>query len=427
MPSLFFVTFLLADVIQAQPYEWRRTMELPTECVAFNPLSKGKTIFVASLADTGIFRSDNGGLTWAQYNEGLQPFSSSRIMQIYCLDSDTNVVLAVSQSSGLYRSTNGGRSWSVALESGGILGEAITWHRSSDVLYYGQNFMEPVWRSDDHGATWVEVGNQDSIITLCTIAVEQEERKRILAGSGEGGIALSDDEGKNWRMVFDIEDPSEVLRPEVPKIVWSTYAPQVAIATRWLSKYNSIVRSLDAGETWERLDIELPRAWALEIDQRPSWVGPLGPNRFWIGLFNRGSDTNVLNSVVETHDAGKTWLSTGMPKVSQVWMVKYDSTSDRLAAATDDGFYVTTAKAGVRQEPSVASARLSNNPAHSHSEVILPEGERLHSIAVYDAAGRLMFTGTERKIELSVLAHGAYRVEVITDHSTHYLPLVIVR
>ncbi len=411
----------------AQPYTWQRTLSVPTECVTFNPLSRGKTLFAASLADTGIFRSDDGGLSWAQYNDGLQPFSTSRIMQIFCLESDTNILLAISTSSGVYRSTNGGRKWTIVIENGGILGEAITWHRETDELYYGQNFMGPVWKSTDHGANWIESASSTENITLCTIAVEPQPRKRILAGSGDGGIALSDEEGKNWRIVYPEEDPDELLRPEVPKIVWSEAMPSVVLATRWLSKQNALVRSLDAGESWSTIAPAIPRSWALEVDQRPALVNAFGPTRFWVGLFNRGLEPNLVNSIIETRDGGFSWLSTGLPDVEQVWMIKYDPTSDRLVAATNQGLYVTTARAAVASSDQTSSVRFGNNPAQTSTTIILPPNESLRTVALIDVTGRIAYKSKSAAMDVAALANGVYVAEVITDHATYYVSLVVAK
>jgi photosystem II stability/assembly factor-like uncharacterized protein len=422
-----FLLCVCSSIGFAQPYDWEKTLSFTTECVSFNPLSRGKTLYCASLADTGIFRSDDGGLTWKQYNNGLQPFATSRIMQILCVESDTNVLLAVSTSSGLFRSTNGGVNWSTVMESAGILGEAITWHRKTDALYYGQNFMGPVWKSIDHGATWVESAQADTVVTLCTIAIEQSDRKRILAGSGDGGIALSDEEGMNWRIVYPEEDPEEVLRPEIPKIVWSEASPNVVLATRWLSKDNALVRSLDAGETWSTIEPALPRTWALEIDQRRDRANILGPTRFWVGLFNRGLEPNQVNSIIETHDAGKTWLSTGLPKVEQVWMIKYDSTSDRLVAATSSGLYVTTAKSFVKNHDAASDIYFSNNPASSVTKMMLPNDATLKSVRLLDVAGRTTYLGADELLDVSSLPNGVYVAEIVTNNATYRTSLVVAR
>jgi photosystem II stability/assembly factor-like uncharacterized protein len=411
----------------SQPYSWIHGLDtISTECVSFNPLSKGRTLYCASLMDTGIFRSDDGGLSWRNYNDGLQPFGTSRLMQIFCLESDTNVLLAVSTSTGVYRSTNGGRKWSIVIEDGGILGEAITWHRETDALYYGQNYMGPVWKSLDHGATWIESAGSTEGITLCTIAVEPATRKRILAGSGDGGIALSDEEGKNWRSVFDPEDPNEVLRPEVPKIVWSEASPNVVLATRWLSKKNSIIRSLDAGETWSAL-AAMPRAWALEIDQRAATVGQQGPERFWIGLFNRGLEPNYVTSIIETRDAGASWFNTNMPNVEQVWMIKYDAASNKLVAATESGIYITTADILHELPRATVTPTFSNTTVDGFTHLTLSEGEYVRSIRLMDLSGRSVREYQSAEVDTRDLSSGLYIALVTTSKTNYRLKLSILK
>src|SRR6266542_3665078 len=74
--------------------------------------------FYAALPTQGIFRSDDGGLTWTAVNSGLTGFSTSlRILLSVHNSVGSNVVYAAvisstnSQLSGVFRSTNQGDSW----------------------------------------------------------------------------------------------------------------------------------------------------------------------------------------------------------------------------------------------------------------------------------------------------------------------------
>lgn len=420
------LTILPASQATAQPYTWENTHTSPAECVAFNPLSGGKTLFFASGQQKGVFRSDDGGMTWLQYWQGMPDITSAGLMQIHCLESDTNILLAVSTSQGVFRSTNGGQTWGLSLENGGILGEAITWHKQTDALYYGQNYKGPIWKSIDHGATWQQSGEPSEEVVLCTIAVSPDEKKWILAGSGDGGIALSTVEGASWQTVFPEENPEEIIRPEVPKIVWSLYTPGVVLATRWLSQDSQLIRSTNWGQDWSVIGLDLPRTWALELDQRQEHAGLLGQKRFWIGLFNRGLEPNEVHSVIETHDAGETWIGTGITsEIEQVWMIKHDTTSDRLVAATNLGIFITTARASVKPEAPPSSIRFSNNPAIASTEAIIPKNDLLQSIEVFDAAGRHVLTTRSATVTVSLLANGSYNTIIKTTSGTYHVPLVV--
>src|SRR5437868_771139 len=145
---------------RSQDYHWRRASTLPNvpwHSVAFNPLSHGRIVFAGSAGMDGVYRSDDGGLTWA---EGLSPADAplSECRQIFCVPNDTNIVLAVTTRL-LYRSTDGGKNWVYFPEQfGGSDGEVIAYHPSDDVLYYGDNIAKGFWKSGDHGASWQKTG-----------------------------------------------------------------------------------------------------------------------------------------------------------------------------------------------------------------------------------------------------------------------------
>lgn len=424
---LLFLCGVFSTDLMAQPYQWQLALPVPMTSIEFNPLSRGRILYTSTDADTGIFRSDDGGQTWAQYNQGLEPFSTSNIRQILCISTDTAILLAATPRK-VYRSTNGGMNWAEAIEFGGALAEALSYHPGTDVVYYGKNYKGPVHRSTDRGATWVISGAEDTAVALCSIATSPNGGNRLLAGSGDGGIAISDDEGENWRTTFDMEDTSNIFRPEVPRIVYSMQNPNVVFATRWLAKTDQIVRSTDNGETWQTIPFGHTRTWAIDLDQRSSALRDNIPQRIWIGLFNRGADTISINSVVETFDGGKSWLSSGLPKVQQVWMLKFDTTSGRLAAATDSGLYITTAKLGVRPAlPQVPGIRLKHDALGRELSVRVANNRVVSAIAILDLVGRELLTSSGDVLSTKSLPLGVYFVQVRCANEMFVEKLVIDR
>src|SRR5665213_434453 len=66
------IGFFLAQPCGAQQYKWRRAYfpennSDPWSAVAFNPLSHGRIIFAGPLFPGGVFRSDDGGITWVEH------------------------------------------------------------------------------------------------------------------------------------------------------------------------------------------------------------------------------------------------------------------------------------------------------------------------------------------------------------------------
>ena len=410
----FSIVVALSSVCFGQQYHWRRALPVPCNSVTFNPLSNGKVLFAGpGYGTSGIYRSDDGGLTWTFHNSPVSLFPMTYVHQMFCVPSDTNVVLAVTPNL-LFRSTNGGISWYVVSDTlGGIDGEVIAWHEIGDTLYYGQNFGYALWKSGDHGATWYKTGfaNPDSI-GLCSLDVSQDTVPTIIQGSVDDGVsagilARTTDDGFHWSVTLhpDTGSPNEA---EVPKVVFSKYATDqttgrhdVALAIRWLSTYRSLVASTNGGLDWITLNAPSIYPWALDVDQRASMISvpndaayPL-PLHFFIGLFGVKPDTIPNGLVQETTDAGSTWHSVNFPAIGDtdghyVWVLKYDTISGKIAVATDSGIYiadtVTSSVAG-NGEPTLSDLTIVQRPGLIEVTVPLP----ILNATIYDMLGRAMY------------------------------------
>src|ERR1051326_3458162 len=118
------IVLTLPSVGNSQTRVWKRALPIAVYSVALNPLSDGKIIFAGPGGFDGIYRSNDGGATWSDnLTEGLKP-EINGVHQIYCIPSDTSVVLALTPNR-LYRSTNGGYSWYIVSDTiGGVDGES---------------------------------------------------------------------------------------------------------------------------------------------------------------------------------------------------------------------------------------------------------------------------------------------------------------
>jgi hypothetical protein len=423
---LITAAIVLLAVPASSQTQWRRATQGAFQGIAFNPHSHGETIYAASYDSIGIFRSDDHGLTWARYFDGLEPFSTSDIRQIYCVPTDTNVVLALSPRK-LYRSTNGGRNWVELDGLGGIEGEDIDYQEATDLLYYGQNFRGPVWRSGDHGATWVMTGAAVDSIGLCTIAVSPDLPTVLLAGSEGGELARSTEEGMNWTIQMH-HDTGTDLEPEVPKIVYSKFAVGVsglrtiALCTRWPSLGNAIVKTVDNGVSWTSLHHPSKNPWALEIDQRASTIAAAsnaaypGPLHYWTGLFHDRSDTVTNGLIQETTDGGLSWhtmnFPTGIegdpnnPMTRDVWVMKFDTTSGRLIASTSTGVWIAETRSSVR---STANAEIGYHVRRSANGVEVMGATRL---VLFDMLGREVCGAQGATLGVGATPHGCYTLAI---------------
>jgi hypothetical protein len=323
----------------------------------------------------------------------------------------------------LYRSTDGGSNWLATIGLGGIDGETLTYYPAGDILYYGENFAGVVYRSMDHGANWMQTGNPNSKVTLCALAVSFDVNKTLIAGSQDGVIDRSTDEGKTWSVVFPADT---IAGPEVPKVIFSSVATSVAFATRWHSLKASIIMSRDRGMTWSSIASPDPHVWALELDQRVASSINGIPQHFWTGLFTqRVPDTTAGGLIEETTNGGATWHSTGFPRIANppnVWVVKYDSTSGEMAAATDSGLFIGhEPRASVELATNdVRAFSIYPNPASSQTTILVPEKLTHLECRLFDVAGKELqrqrvMNSDKVEIELSSYPQGCYFARLFSD------------
>ena len=415
LSSILLLGLFFLSNASAQQYHWRHALSGSFESVAFNPLSKGRIIYAGGDGTIdGIFRSDDGGLTWKHFNTDTLHIPMNFIHQVFCVPADTSVLLAVSPNR-LYRSTDGGVDWYIVNDSiGGLDGEDIAWHASDSSLYYGETFGVALWKSKDDGTTWFQTGfaNRDSI-GLCALDVSSDVRPTIIQGSEDSGIlARSVDDAGHWQVTLH-PDTGTNNKAEVPKVVFSKYAVDpsngrhdVALAIRWLSKYRSLVGSVDGGLTWRILPFPSSYPWSMDFDQRAAMISkptdaayPF-PLHYFIGLFGIESDTAPNGMVQETTDGGMTWRGMNFPKgsgvdpsnplVNYVWVLKYDTTTGRIAAATDSGVYIAdTIESGVAEEPFQDSSftfERTSNGFLARSDI------PLQNATIYDILGRTVWS-----------------------------------
>ena len=458
MAVFVFSVFGVGKQCFAQQYHWHVSLPgRPWSAVAFNPQSNGRILFAGSLGDDSIYRSDDGGHTWRGLSNG-SPALFNSVRQIFCLPNDTNIVVAVTPND-FYRSSDGGRTWydnifnGGALQLGGIDGESIGYNVEEGAIYYGENFAVGVFRSDDLGLTWGKTGtgNPDSI-GLCAMDVSQGEPTLLIQGSqlDSGCLARSLDSGMHWAVTFHGRSGEDV---EVPKVVfsWNAVDPasglhSIAIATRWPTNDSSMVATTDGGQTWSILHNAPFRCWSLDIDQRASMLSKPGdaaypmPLHFFTGLFDVKADT-VKNSLVqETTDGGRTWHSTNFPvgvpgdltnpRAREIWVLKYDTVSGRLAAATDSGIFITDPVNSVGPSPS----ERGQDEVHFFQD---PNGltvtslEPMESLRMFDLLGHQVFQSSRGeqffRIESSHYRHGAYAIEIEFGNRSPVRKLILFR
>ena len=323
------------------------------EAVADDP----RIIFVGA-ASGGVFRSVNNGVTWEPV---LDRYANTlSVGDIAIAPSDRNVVWVgmgepnSRQSStwgdGVYRSLDGGTTWQhMGLRETQTIGRIVIDPRDPNTVFvaalghlWGPNEQRGLYRTKDDGKSWQKVlavddntGAVDVAIgrdgrTLVAATYQRRRRAFGFAGSGPGSaVWRSLDGGDTWERLTtanglpagDLGRIGVAIAASEPDVVYAVIE----------SRNGGVFRSNDRGRTWTRQS---------STNQRASYysqirVDPNDANRLWL----------LATSIFSSVDGGKTFVvdSTSQTRVHPdhhaLWIDPSDS--KHMLLGNDGGFYVT--------------------------------------------------------------------------------------
>ncbi|HAJ06129.1 MAG TPA: hypothetical protein DCL76_06200 [Chloroflexi bacterium] len=180
----------------------------------FLAVQPGDSSVVWAATNNGVQVSRDGGATWS--GNLLSEYTlQNEMLGVALRPGDPNTILAAGAESGMFRSTDGGVTWeSVNTGLDTKLLHHVTFASSnSDVAYVATH--EGVYRSDNAGLSWIERNNGLQYKFTTPIAVDPSNENIVLAGSAsevytthpnhynpglhEGeGLYKTVDGGENW-------------------------------------------------------------------------------------------------------------------------------------------------------------------------------------------------------------------------------------
>jgi len=260
------------------PKEWLNT----TYWVAFDPQVQGRMWSVNSYTHDlprpkmwrhnsvlnykgGVCRSDDGGRTWTKSNAGMDETAATHILLDPASPPEARVLYVAGFGRGVYKSSDGGRTWSLknqgiaqtqpfawrlARSSNGTL-YAVVARRSEDGSI-GNAGDGALYRSTDGAEHWQSVALPEGTNGPNGLAIDPNSPDRLylaawaratgVHGDG-GGIFLSEDGGKSWKLVLDKDRHiyDVTIDPADPDILYAAGFESSA----W--------RSADRGRHWTRI------------------------------------------------------------------------------------------------------------------------------------------------------------------------------
>ncbi|HEX9984503.1 MAG TPA: hypothetical protein VGF69_14680 [Thermoanaerobaculia bacterium] len=268
-------------------------------------------------ANSGLLRSDDGGLTWQRRGQ-------LGIVGTLAVDPvDAEVVYAATAFNGVFASRDGGLSWTatslpwtvsvIRIDPrdpnrvyAGAFCPFIFAKAGADVVY-----GSGVYRSSDRGVTWENVSPSPAS-QLCVSSLTLDGDSVYLRA--DFAVGVSRDRGDTWQLVREAPLPVRAL----------VIDPRTNV--RYGLAAQGLVVSQDGGATWTQVQTNLPPAelTALTIDPAT-------------GRLFGGS----LAGVFRSGDGGRTWARIGEPLRAEIIALHFDGERDVLLAATSKGLWLS--------------------------------------------------------------------------------------
>jgi photosystem II stability/assembly factor-like uncharacterized protein len=248
---------------------WQRSGSAPAlvDVLALSPRGgRGGLPIVLAGSFHGLFRSLDGGVTWTRSRD----LQKGRVTTVAAHPLQPNLVWAGALYQpqgqvgvGIYKSVNGGATW--AFSSRGIFEEfasAMAYDPAAPGVLWAVS-QTRLWRSADGGADWTERGKRiPALFPVLEVAVDPRDPRTVWAGTTRG-VFVTEDAGATW------EARREGLtgagaRPfaAVQLLRLAASDPSVVYA----GGNFTLFRTADAGARWTQLTIPPPRLGSGVLD-----------------------------------------------------------------------------------------------------------------------------------------------------------------
>jgi photosystem II stability/assembly factor-like uncharacterized protein len=230
---------------------------------------------------THLYKTTDGGVTLSEVQTGGQQWSYIEALAVDPRDPSIVLIGTLTDQAQILRSADGGQTWAVSAlgrhEDSHV--QVITFDPGGSGLVFA-NAGGRLWKSQDHGATWLPLPSFDA-----------------------------------RRFIYDLAEFLEV-DPQSPSVLYLAPALDVGL-----------YGSKDGGNTWARIGSSVEQFQAL-------WIDPARSSHLVAG---------TVAGVIESQDSGITWVdsSAGLTALKVLSIVEDSAQPVTLYAATNGGIFRT--------------------------------------------------------------------------------------
>ena len=243
--------------------------------IAIHP--EDENCWYVAVGSGGVWKTPNAGVTWtpifddqASYSIGCVTLDPLNPHTIWVGSGEDVGGRHVGYGDGIYRSTDGGKSWeNMGLASSEHISRIIVHPENSDIVYVAA--QGPLWREGD-----------------------------------DRGLYRSTDGGKHWNRVLGddcwVGVTDVVMDPEDPGWLYAATWQRHRNVASYLGggPGSAIHRSMDGGETWEKMTVGLPGS---NLGKTGLAVSPFNPDRIYAAI----ELDRRTGGVFMSEDRGATW------------------------------------------------------------------------------------------------------------------------